>query len=277
MGLLEGKSIVITGGASGIGQACVERFIDEGALITVGDVQVDRGEDLVNRFPDRVIFVATDVTRESDIAHLVESAVQRWGRLDVMFNNAGAGGDRASLLELTGEGFDSTMALLARSVAFGHKYAARQFIAQGGGGNIISTASVGSFEAGWSTGAYTIAKHAVMGIVRQAVVELAPLGIRSNAICPGITITPNILRKYAGDKADGFDPVISERLANQQPIGRVGRPEDIANAAVFLASYLSAFVVGIGLVVDGGVTAMTQSDFAAVAASAAAEFRRASE
>jgi NAD(P)-dependent dehydrogenase (short-subunit alcohol dehydrogenase family) len=275
MNKLTDKVAIITGGTSGIGLASVELFVAEGAKVVVGDIQDDLGAALEKKHEGNVVYVRTDVTDDAAVEALVETAVDKFGKLDVMFNNAGAAGDPAAIVDLGADGFDKTLALLTRSVASGHKHAARQFQKQGTGGSIISTASAAGLQGGWSSAGYTIAKHAVVGLVRQATAELAPLGIRSNAIAPGIIMTPIMARSFGipMEKSDEFVSLLSERLADSQPIGRVGRPEDIAEAAVFLASDSSSFVAGHTLTVDGGATVITQSGFAAIAAKAAEDFQ----
>ncbi len=273
-GKLTGKVVVITGGVSGIGLATVELFVEEGACIVVGDIQDGLGTALQQRFLQQVLYVRADVTDDGAVASLVEAAVERFGRLDVMFNNAGAGGDFSALIDLSRGGFDRALALLTHSVLSGHQHAARQFRKQGGGGAIISTASAASFQGGWSGAAYTIAKHAVIGIMRQATAELAPFGIRSNAICPGVIMTP-IMASALGvpkTRADEFLRFLTQRFAKVHPIGRVGFPRDVAEAALFLASDASAFITGVSLAVDGGATAVTLSSFNAEVAVATREF-----
>lgn len=275
MNKLTDKVAVITGGTSGIGLASVELFVAEGAKVVVGDIQDDLGAALEQKHAGNVVYVRTDVTDDAAVEALVATAVEKFGKLDVMFNNAGAAGDPAAMVDLSADGFDKTLALLTRSVASGHKHAARQFQKQGTGGSIISTASAAGIQGGWSSAGYTIAKHAVVGVVKQATAELAPLGIRSNAIAPGIIMTPIMARSFGipVEQSEEFVALLSERLAGSQPIGRVGRPEDIAEAAVFLASDSSSFVTGITLTVDGGATAVTQSGFAAITTQAAADFK----
>ena len=273
-GLLEGKVAVVTGGTSGIGLASARRFVSEGARVVIGDIQDELGVSVVAELGDAAAYVHTDVTDEAAIEALVAAAVERFGRLDVMFNNAGAQGDPAPLTELTAAGFDRTLALVTRSVVLGHKYAARQFQAQRGGGSIISTASVAGLQGSWTAAGYTIAKHAIVGIVRAAVAELAPLGIRSNAIAPGVTMTPIMARTFGVpmDQADAFGDFLAERLASTQPLGRVGTAEDIAGVATFLASDLAGYVTGTTIPVDGGATAITQGTFATDVVAAAAEY-----
>lgn len=272
--LLTGKVAIVTGGTSGIGLASVRRFVEEGAKVAIADISDEPGAALAAELGDAALYVHTDVTDEAAIEALVATTVDRFGRLDVIYNNAGAQGDPSSILEVGSEGFDRTLALLTRSVLLGHKYAARQFQAQGTGGAIVSTASAAALQGGWSAAGYTIAKHAVVGIVRQAVAELAPLGIRSNAIAPGIIMTPIMARSFGVplDRAQEFTDFLGERLGPTQPIGRVGQPDDIADVAVFLASDLSRFMTGAVLPVDGGATAVTQGTFAADVAAAGAEF-----
>lgn len=275
MNKLTDKVTVITGGTSGIGLASVELFVAEGAKVVVGDIQDDLGAALEKKHEGDVLYVRTDVTDDAAVEALVAAAVEKFGKLDVIFNNAGAAGDPAAMVDLTSDGFDRTLALLTRSVASGHKHAARQFQKQGTGGSIVSTASAAALQGGWSSLGYTVAKHAVIGVVRQATAELAPLGIRSNAIAPGIIMTPIMARSFGIplEKTEEFEALLSERLADAQPIGRVGRPEDIAEAAVFLASDSSSFITGVTLSVDGGATAVTQGSFATIAAQAAADFQ----
>lgn len=273
-GQLDGKVAVITGGTSGIGQASVERFVVEGARVVVGDIQDQAGKELADRHPGQVSYVHTDVTEEAQIEALIDATVHEFGTLDVMFNNAGAAGDPSLITELTPEGFDDTVALLARSVLLGHKHAARRFQQQGTGGSIISTSSAAGFQGGWSTAGYTISKHAVLGVVRQSVAELAPLGVRSNAICPGVVATPIMARTFGipAERAEEFSKYMDTALGDVQPIGRLGRAEDIANVAVFLASDAAQLITGAGIPVDGGATAVTQNGFGQRATQAGTDF-----
>jgi NAD(P)-dependent dehydrogenase (short-subunit alcohol dehydrogenase family) len=273
-GRLDGKVAVITGGTSGIGLGAVELFVAEGARVVVGDIQDELGTTLQSRYPKEVIYVHSDVTEDAAVKSLVQAAIDHFGKLDVMFNNAGTGGDFAPMIELTAAGFDKTLALLTRSVLSGHQHAARQFQKQGTGGSIITTASAAAVQGGWSGAAYTIAKHAVLGIVRQATAELGPLRIRSNAICPGVIMTPIMASALGVPKArsDEFLGFLAKRFATVHPIGRVGYPRDIAEAAVYLASDASSFITGVALPVDGGATAVSMGSFGADAAAATKEF-----
>jgi NAD(P)-dependent dehydrogenase (short-subunit alcohol dehydrogenase family) len=273
-GLLQDKVAVITGGASGIGLASVERFVAEGARVVIGDIADESGRVVAERLGDAALFVHTDVTDEGAIEAIVAAAVDTYGRLDVMFNNAGNQGDVSPLADLNAGGFDRTIALLARSVALGHKYATKQFQKQGGGGAIVSTSSTAGLQGGWAGAAYTASKHAVIGLVRQAAAELAPLGIRSNAISPGTIMTPIMANAFGvpADQAPEFLAYLAQELGPKLPIGRVGVPEEVADVALFLASELSRYVTGVTVPIDGGATAITQGSFGVDVVRAAEEF-----
>lgn len=234
----------------------------------------DLGRGLESSYAGALTYRHADVTVEAEIEALAATAVEKYGRLDIMFNNAGTGGDPAPFQDITQDGFNKTMNLLTTAVVLGHKYAARQFIAQGGGGSIISTSSVAGLQGGQSTLAYTAAKHAVVGVVREATAQLMPLGIRSNAVAPGITMT-GIMGAAFGvprEKDEEFEAFLAERLAGNQPAGRVGQPEDIANAVLYFASDESSWVSGVVLSVDGGQTAVSLGGWLAAAAQAGADF-----
>ncbi|MFI7489869.1 SDR family NAD(P)-dependent oxidoreductase [Micromonospora echinaurantiaca] len=273
-GRLDGKVAVITGGASGIGRATAELFVAEGAKVVAGDISDDLGAELADSCGDSLTYQHADITVEADIEALVATAVDRYGKLDVMFNNAGAGGDPASIQDITQEGADRTLRLLATSVILGHRYAARQFVRQGTGGSIVSTSSVAGLQGGQSSLGYTAAKHAVVGIVREATAQLAPLGIRSNAVAPGITMTAIMGGSFGipRERDDEFKTFLARALADKQPIGRVGQPGDVANAVLFLASDESEWITGVVLPVDGGQTAISMGGWLAAAAQAGEDF-----
>lgn len=273
---LENKVAIVTGGVSGIGLATVERFIAEGASVVVGDIQDKIGHELESKFAGSLSYVHTDVSNDASIEALVAAAVETYGKLDIIFNNAGSPGDPASLVDITPEGLTRTFALLTQSVVSGHKYAGRQFLKQGTGGSIITTASIAGLEGGWSSAAYTIMKHSVIGIVRQAVGEWGRLGIRSNAICPGNIMTPIMASAFGvpADKAAAFEAFLMDRLGPGQPSGRVGMPVEIAEVVSFLASDAASYVNGVVLPIDGGATAVTMGSFGKDVVAAAEDFRR---
>ncbi|MBS0582961.1 MAG: glucose 1-dehydrogenase [Proteobacteria bacterium] len=272
--LLTGKVAIVTGGASGIGLAAVQRFVAEGARVVIADVAKEAGEAAAAALGEAAVFQRTDVTDEASIQAAVAAAVARFGRLDVMFNNAGSTGDGSPVTEIKPAGFDATLALDTRSVLLGIKHAARQFRAQGGGGSIVSTVSVAGLQGGWSSVSYTTAKHAVVGMIRHAAMELSADRIRVNGIAPGVIMTPLIAKAFGVpvDRADALVAFLEKRLSARQALRRYGSMEDIANAAVFLASDLSSYISGTVIPVDGGVSAYTLSTSDADIAAAAQEF-----
>lgn len=255
MARLEGKVAVVTGGASGIGEGTVRLFAGEGARVVIADVQDARGQKLAEELGTATAFQHTDVSREADVAEAVDLAVRKWGRLDVMYNNAGFGGVSGPIDQLDMAGYDETMNVLLRGVFLGVKHAARVMKAQGSG-SIINTASVAGVGAIFGPHVYSAAKAAVIHLSKTVAVELGPFGVRINAICPGGIATP-IFGKGLGldaEQADASVDFMKLALAQAQPIKRSGLPRDIAEAALWLASEASSFVTGHALVVDGGIT-----------------------
>lgn len=258
MGRLEGKVAVITGGASGIGAATARRFIEEGARVLIADLQGEVAEALANSLGAGAAAVRCNVVSEDDVARAIAEAVSRWGRLDVMFNNAGFGGISGPLELTTQDEYETTMNVLLRSVFFGTKHAAPHLRAAGGG-SIVNTASVCAFEAGIGNQLYSVAKAGVVMMTKTAALELAEDGIRVNAVCPGYITTPLAAGRPIGANSPERVEVGLERLRESnrdvQPVPRAGEPEDIANMVVFLASAESTFVTGQAMVVDGGLLA----------------------
>ena len=252
---LIGKVAVVTGGASGIGEGTVRKFIESGANVVIADVQDARGERLAEEMGPSASYYHTNVANEEEVRAAIGHAVQKWGRLDVMFNNAGFGGVSGSILETDMAAYDDTVAVLLRGVVLGMKHAGRVMVAQGSG-SIISTASVAGVGIGFGPHVYSAAKAAVIHLTKSVANELGEQGVRVNAICPGGIATP-IFGKALGlsaEQADFTVDLMRERLAQGQPIRRAGIPEDIANAAAWLASDEASFVTGHALVVDGGIT-----------------------
>lgn len=246
---LADRVAVITGGASGIGRATVLRFLAEGAAVVVGDLNADAAKDLITEAgePDRLTFIRTDVATEHDVEALIGAAVERYGRLDVVFNNAGSGGAFGPLTEISVEHWDRTFAILTRGVFLGIKHGARALIAQGTGGSIINTASIAGLVGGSGPQAYSAAKAAVVNLTLNAAVELAPHRIRVNSICPGVIFTP----LAAGGNRDQM----VEMVKALQPWPDHGDGADIAGAALWLAGDDSRFVTGEAIRVDGGIVA----------------------
>ena len=238
----------MTGAAGGIGEGIVRRFVEEGARCVVVDLQDERGVAFADELGDAVTYVHADVAVEADVAAAVAAAVDRFGRLDVMVNNAGILGVVGSIVDTTAESWLRTMDVLATSVFYGVKHAARAMIAQGDGGSIINTASTAGVRAGLGPHAYTTAKHAVIGFTQSVATELGRHGIRVNAIAPGATVSGMTAYVATGD-ADALDEA-SKRIARNSPLGRPGLPVDIANAALYLASDEASWTSGAVLVVD---------------------------
>ncbi len=250
-GRLAGRTAVITGAASGIGAGTARRFVAEGANVIVADLQDDAGRALVAELGDVARFAHCDVTKEDDIAAAVDMAVSEFGSLDIMFNNAGIVGAVGRISEMPVESWDHTMSILLRGVFLGTKHAARVMRAQGSG-VIINTSSTAGILGGLGPHVYTAAKHGVIGLTKSVANELAPDGIRVNAISPGNTVTAMTAAVTTGDAADLAKT--DEKIASGSPLGYAGTPEDIAAAAVYLASDDARYVTGHTLVVDAGQT-----------------------
>ena len=253
---MDGKVAIITGGASGIGEGAVRLFAEEGARVVVADIQDDRGRALVESMGGDTSFVHANVAREAEVHGMVEHAIDRFGRLDAIFNNAGYGGAPESFTEIEEAAYDETMDVLLKGVVFGIKHAARVMQAQGEGGAIVNTASIAGINAGNGPSIYSVAKGAVVHLTRVAAYELGEHNIRVNCICPGGIATP-IFGKAMGlstEDADKTVEAMAEFLKEAQPIARSGRPADIAHAALWLCSDDASFVTGHPLIVDGGLT-----------------------
>ncbi len=252
MAQLQDKVAVITGGASGIGEATARLFVEEGARVLIADMQAERGAALAEELGEAAAFLPVEVRQEAEVKAAVDDAVARWGRLDCMFNNAGFGGALGPLEEIPADDFDLTFAVLVRGVFLGMKHAIPVMKAQGSG-CILNTGSIAGLMAGRGPNIYCAAKAAVIHLTRTTALEVADWQIRVNAICPGYIMTP-----LSANTVGRADPVLDERYeeyAGQQPIPRPGLPEDIARMALFLAGDGAGFVTGQALTVDGGVTA----------------------
>ncbi len=245
---LEGKVAVITGAASGIGEATAIRFVEEGACVVVSDVQVEAGRAVAERLGDSARFIATDVTDEAQVAAAVDLAMTTWGRLDCMFNNAGVVGAVGPIADTTADAWQRTIAVLLHSVFYGTKHAARVMIPVRSG-VILSTTSIAGVIGGLGPHGYTAAKHAVIGLTKSAASELNQHGIRVNTIAPG-TIPTALTAALMGDPANLA--AVAEHARNTNGLGIASDPMDIAHAALYLASDEARLVSGHTLVVDGG-------------------------
>lgn len=259
MGRLDGQVAVITGAASGIGEAVAARFAAEGAKIVVADIDTDGGTRVARNVDGT--FTECDVTREADLAGAVDLAVSRYGGLNCFVGNAGIEGIAGPITDLEEEGFDQTVAVLFKAVAFGMKHACRVMRAGGTGGTIISMSSVAGLMGGLSPHVYSACKAAIVGLTRSVALEQGRHGIRVNCINPGGIDTPALARSLGleGEAATQALQQVAAGVAEATPLGRIGLPADVAGAAVWLASAESAYVTGHALVVDGGMTSARTS------------------
>jgi NAD(P)-dependent dehydrogenase (short-subunit alcohol dehydrogenase family) len=263
-GRLQDKVVIITGATSGIGEATARLFATQGAKLVLAGRSLDKGEALARELGSpaggQCIFQRTDVMKEADIARLVDTAVERFGQLDCLFNNAGAG-ERSSVESVTEEQFSEVMRLLVGSVVFGMKHAAR-VMKPAGKGSIINNASIAAHRSGQGGYLYSGAKAAVAHLTRLAGLDLGAANIRVNAISPGAIATPifwgGSVRAQQLSDAENQQKMakLQGNLAKATPIPRSGIADDIANAALFLASDESTYINCHDLVVDGGRIAM---------------------
>src|SRR6516165_8470961 len=256
MGRLDGKVAVITGATSGIGLRTAEIFVGEGAKVVIAGRRVAEGEALQRQLGAACVFRQTDVTIEEQMRALIALAVERFGKIDCLFNNAGGPAQTGGIEGLDVARFDAAMATLVRSVMLGMKLAAPHMKKQGFG-SIINNGSIAGRLAGFSSSiVYGAAKAAVIHLTKCVAMELGESGVRVNSISPG-AIATGIFAKALGltvEAAENTPPVMREAYKSAQPIPRAGLPDDIAHAAVFLASDESSFVNGHHLVVDGAIT-----------------------
>jgi NAD(P)-dependent dehydrogenase (short-subunit alcohol dehydrogenase family) len=246
---LEGKVALITGGGSGMGKVASELFAHEGASVVLTDVNDEAGEATARAIGERARYVHADVSDESEAEAMVTAAVDAFGRLDILYNNAGIMplGD-GSVTDNDSLIWDEVLAVNVKGVAFGCKFGIRAML-ENGGGSIINVASfVAWMGAATSQTAYTASKGAVLAMTREIAVEYARQGVRCNALCPGPIETPLLLALLSDEEK-------KQRRFVHIPMGRLGRAEELAKAALFLASDDSSYMTGASLIVDGGITA----------------------
>jgi len=257
MGALDGTVAIVTGGSSGIGERIVELFVEQRAKVVVAARRQEEGAALEKRLGVR--FIRADVSSESDVKTMVDQTVKWFGRVDCLVNNAGVPSPMVSITEIDVPTIDQLLAVNVRGVLLGIKHVAPVMLEQKAG-SIINIGSIAGLRGGASGHIYSATKAAVQSITRSAGAELGEKGIRVNTISPGAIVT-GIFAKNAGveaSKADRLTDVIKGAFATLQPIPRAGMPEDIAQAAVFLAGDGSSFINGQDIVVDGGMTSVTR-------------------
>ena len=250
-----GKTVVVTGAASGIGAAAARLFASEGATVFAADINEEEGRKLCAEGEGDLRFVRCDVCDTASIKALMDHAASETGGIDTLFNNAAAGGARPPIDEIEPEEWDWTMDLVLRSVAFGIRYAVPHMKGRPGA-SIVNVSSVAAVGPGYSPTAYAVAKAGVLHLTKCAATDLAQFGIRVNAVQPGF-INTNIFTaslEIPDEMKEMAKAVIAQASSNAQPVARGGQPIDIANAVAFLASDAASFMTGASMLVDGGLT-----------------------
>ena len=255
MGRLDGKVAVITGATSGIGLKTAELFAAEGAFVAIAGRRKEEGNAIQKRIGPNALFVKTDVLQEEEIVNLIESSVERFGRIDAFFCNAGSGGVLQKISEIKDSEFDRSVDILLKNVFFCYKHATKQ-MRRTGGGAIVANASVAATLGGFSSHFYSALKAAVVSLSRSVAIEVAEDNIRVNTVSPG-GIATGIFGKSRG-MTDAVADLVAKRVekvfANRQPIPRAGTPDDIASAVLFLCSDEGSFITAQDLIIDGGAT-----------------------
>jgi NAD(P)-dependent dehydrogenase (short-subunit alcohol dehydrogenase family) len=251
MNELTGKVAIVTGGSAGIGRAAAVALAAEGARVAVADIDVGRGEQTAKEISDKggtAMFIRTDVTDDDSVAALVAETVARFGGLDISFNNAGIEGTPAPTAECTPENWQRTLAVNLTGVWSCMRHEIPRMLERGGG-SIVNMSSVAGLVGFATIPAYTASKHGVAGLTKTAALEYAEQGIRVNSVCPGV-IDTEMIQRFTGGQAEAEAAMVAT-----EPVGRLGHPEEIADAVVWLCSDRSSFVTGQAIAVDGGFTA----------------------
>jgi NAD(P)-dependent dehydrogenase (short-subunit alcohol dehydrogenase family) len=253
---LQGKVAIVTGGTSGIGRETAVLFAKAGAKVAVAGRREAEGKqtvELIRAAGGEGLFQKTDVSRAADVQALVQKTVEKFGRLDVAFNNAGIEGNWMPIAEQPEEDWDRTIAINLKGVWLCLKYEIQQMLKQGSGGAIVNMASVGGLMGSAGVATYAASKHGVMGLTKSAALECAKSGIRVNAVCPAVIETPMAERLFG-------EPEVEKRMAGMHPIGRFGTPLEVAEAVLWMCSERSSFMTGQSIVLDGGLLAGPNPD-----------------
>ena len=248
---LKGKVAIVTGAASGIGRESALAFARAGAKVIAADITVDGGEEtvrMIQQMGGEAVFVQVDVTKSDEVKGMVETAVATYGRLDFAHNNAGIEGIAGPCVACTEENWDRTININLKGVFLCCKYEIPEML-KAGGGSIVNTSSVAGLVGFGGIPAYTASKHGVAGLTKTIALDYAKENIRCNAVCPGVIHTPMI------DRFTGGDPAALEAMTATEPVGRLGKPEEIADAVVYLCSDEASFITGAAIPVDGGFVA----------------------
>ncbi len=247
----DGKVALVTGGGSGIGRATCLAFAREGARVVIDDIRVEGGEEtlrLIREAGGEAIFVKADVSKAAEAEAMVQKAIDTYGRLDCACNNAGVGEPLRRVHKTSEDNWDRVMATNLKGVYLCMKYELPPMVKQGRG-SIVNTSSLAGMKGLPGQASYVASKHGVVGLTKSAAIEYAPLGVRINAVCPGVIATPLIMPNMKGR------PQVEKGYIDMEPIGRLGQPEEIAAAILWMSSDEASFLVGSAFCVDGGVVA----------------------
>lgn len=246
--MFENQVALVTGGSFGIGRATAIEFAKKGAKIVIADWVEDPEQITMKAIAEagsNGIFVKCDVSKDADVKALIAKTISTYGRIDFAFNNAGIEGLSAPTQDCTEENWDKVLSVNLKGVWLCMKYEIQEMLKQGKG-SIVNTSSVAGLVAFPGIPAYVASKHAILGLTKNAALENVKLGIRVNAVCPGVIQTPMI------DRFTGKNKEVEKAFASQEPIGRLGQPEEVAKAVIWLCSDMASFVTGVTLPVDGG-------------------------
>lgn len=252
---LNQKVALITGGTTGIGRDTAVLFARHGAKVVISGRREAEGKEavaLAKSAGGETIFVQSDVSKSADVQSLVKKTVDTFGRLDIAFNNAGIEGQWVPLVEQTEENWDQVQNINLKGVWLSLKYEIQQMLKQGGGGAIVNMSSVAGLIGAAGAGVYIASKHGVLGLTKTAALEYAANGIRVNAVCPAVIETAMAERAFG-------DPAVSKRMLAMHPLGRFGKPVEIAEAVLWMCSDKSSFMTGHEIVLDGGMLAGPQA------------------